>query len=257
MTKIDTFTTVLPQSMIKGTTSEKLQKARACNVEFYKQLLPEFKDREVKNSTFKRVLSHVIGKRRILVELVNTVGTMEPFAAHQVTKNGTFSGYLLGISQSIFRPTIGHHTKRTFLKQTQKMFNNLYNPKFFARTVSLINNKQNTKTFDAFLTKYVKSTNPLESETLDKFLGKKPLKKQINLLQHMRYTIFSEKNLQQGQYDLDRQFEKSEHMVISKNYNFDNFRYDDKLNVINIKLAQVLKEVRAEHAEKFPTKKGK
>ena len=89
---------------------------------------------------------------------------------------------------------------------------------------------------------------------LDKFLGKKPLEKQINLLQNIRYTILSNKNLQQGQYELDRQIEKSEHMQISKKYNFEDFQYDDKLQVLNVKLAQVLKDARAKHAEKLASK---
>lgn len=118
----------------------------------------------------------------------------------------------------------------------------------------MINKKQNTKAFDAFMTKHIISTNSLSPEALDKFLGKKPLEKQINLLQNMRYTILSNKNLQQGQYELDRQIEKSEHMLISKKYNFEDFQYDDKLQVLNVKLAQVLKDARAKHAEKLASK---
>lgn len=104
------------------------------------------------------------------------------------------------------------------------------------------------------MTKHIISTNSLSPEALDKFLGKKPLEKQINLLQNMRYTILSNKNLQQGQYELDRQIEKSEHMLISKKYNFEDFQYDDKLQVLNVKLAQVLKDARAKHAEKLASK---
>ncbi len=254
MIKIDTFTTVLPQSMIKGTASEKLQKARACNIEFYKQLLPEFKDREVKASTFTRVLRHVIGKKRIRLELENTMDLMKPFASHNMTVGKVLRGYLLGIKQDLLHNTIEQKTERTFLQQTQKIFNDLYNPKFFTRGISLINKKQNTKAFDAFMTKHIISTNSLSPEVLDKFLGKKPLEKQINLLQNIRYTILSNKNLQQGQYELDRQIEKSEHMQISKKYNFEDFQYDDKLQVLNVKLAQVLKDARAKHAEKLASK---
>lgn len=254
MMKIDTFTTVLPQSMIKGTTPEKLQKARACNIEFYKQLLPEFKNREVKATAFTRVLRHVIGKRRIALELEKIMGEDKPFVSHQLTKGKLLKGYLIGLHQDLVLNTIKQKSERTFLQQTQKLFNDLYNPKFFARAISVINKKQNTKAYNAFLAKHIISTKPLTPENLDKFLGKKPLDKQINLLQNMRYTILSNQNLQQGQYELDRQIEKSEHMVINKKYKFEEYQYDDKLQVLNAKLAQVLKDARAKHAEKLTEK---
>ena len=43
-------------------------------------------------------------------------------------------------------------------------------------------------------------------------------------------------------------------MQISKKYNFEDFQYDDKLQVLNVKLAQVLKDARAKHAEKLASK---
>ena len=90
----------------------------------------------------------------------------------------------------------------------------------------------------------------LKTKKLDKFLKGKTPNEQIDILQVMRYNVLTEKNNHVAEPIIDRQIAKLENMHIQgKNYDLSEYKFDEKMQILNNKLAQVIKGERKKHAE--------
>lgn len=246
--KIDKKTTFLPLAKSKGTTPQRLEKAREANVQFLKSLKYEFVDREIKPAVFKRNLKQFVDRVGIKIEAVET--PQDAFVFNQLRPKKINKGYLLGLPQDYWGKKIQQAHLTICAKQTQKLFNNIFNPKFSTREINMFNKNQDTKGAKKFFDKNITGTNVLKAKSLDKFLEKKPADEQINTLQALRYNVLAEQNSKIAEEQTDRQIGKMENMRFSgKSYDLSEQKYDKKMQILNNKLAQVIKSERQKHAE--------
>ena len=111
----------------------------------------------------------------------------------------------------------------------------------------MTNKKQNLAGTEKFFTNNVSgtSTHLGLSEKLDKLLLDKNYSEKINTLQSLRYDLISEKNTKSAQPLIDNQISKTEHLqFVNKDYDLGKYGYDEKLMILNEKLATVLQKAR-------------
>lgn len=245
--RIDKAKTFLPQSIAKGSTETRLQKARLFNIRFYQNLQDYFEKREVKDTIFKRTLQETCGTK-VALQIFPSATQNSTMMGHTLTSKSIFKGYTLLLPFASFSRNIRQSTAGIFLSETQRLFNEAFNPKFFTRKLIIANQFQhlgdNTK---KFYDSYLKGTQTLTKADLNEFLKDRPIKEQINFLQMFRYDVMSEKNIEQAKYQIDKQIEKFEHLQFGyKDYNLEKFHYDEKLAILNEKLKSVLQTARAE-----------
>ena len=140
----------------------------------------------------------------------------------------------------------------------QKLCNKLYNPKFTVRELKLFKNESTMEETGKFFADNVTEKQVLKTKKLDKFLKGKTPNEQIDILQVMRYNVMSEQNNHMAEPIIDKQIAKIENMHIQgKNYDLSEYKYDEKLDILNKKLAQVIKDERTKHANEIQAKQAK
>lgn len=236
--------TYLPLSTTKGTTKQRLQKARLFNVRFYENLQDSFVKREIKPSTFKKNLQETCGTK-INIKMFQAQNEKAASLTHLLHQNGTAYGYALDIPYT-YNGSIHQRMTPIFLKETQKFFNEVFNPKFFARRAAIYNKKLlNMSGVEEFYRKNIAGTAGLDKKMLDDFLCDKPPYTQVNLLQMFRYDLLAEQNVHAAQSQIDRSIERTENLkYINKNYDLSAYKYDDKLALLNEKLKAALQKTR-------------
>lgn len=198
----------LPQSIIKGTTEQRLQTARLMNLKFFDELQDSFNNREVKPAAFKRTLKSTIGYKPIKINVFNSCSLKNAQATHVLNPKGIAEGYDLEIPHKYYNNTVPLSSARIFLQETQNLFEELFNPKFFKRFISLQNKGYNLKELTNFYQTNIHKTQKLNSKTLDKFLQEKPVTEQIDTLQFFRYQLQKEQNRCNGLKGIEKRIEK-------------------------------------------------
>lgn len=241
--KIDKKATFLPLAKSKGSTSERLSKAREANVQFLKNLKYDFVEREVKPAVFKRTLKGLVGKIGIKIEPVET--PQEAYMHLHLDSRKTSKGYILGLPQGYWSNKIKQSHMPICLKQTQKIFNNIYNPKFLKREFAILNKSKDLESIKNFKERNIDGTSILKEKDLNEFLENKPVDEQINVLQFMRYNVLAEQNGKIAEKQVDNELKKSENIrSFGKNYDLSEFKYDDKMQILNKKLATIIGDER-------------
>ena len=236
--------TFLPLSMSKGTTEQRLQKARLLNLRFYDNLKDEFVDREVKPSVFKRVLKDTAGAK-LGVEMFASQNPNTTSVTPLLGAKSKIRGYAFYIPQMYWTGNIRQSHELSFLKDTQRFFNDICNPKFLARKIALINKSKDTQAVQEFYSQNVAEKQVLKEENLDKLLKDKNSSEKIDILQYLRYTLLGDKNTHQAEYKIDKHIEKAENLRFpNKNYDLSDYNYDEKMMILNQKLAKVIQDAR-------------
>ncbi len=245
MIKINKPKTFLPLSIAKGTTEERFAKATQSNLKFYKDLSYDFKDREVGLPTFKRSLREATGNRINIQTFANEEDLTTSVSSSYWGKTNKYSGYTLKLPVRIWTDKVQQRTAPLFLNETQNFFSYIFNPKFLARKISMLNKGHDVAGADDFFKSNLSGAQKLGKEALETFLEDKSNAEQINILQALRYDLMLEKSTKSAQFAIDKQIEKIEHVkMLGKNYDLSQFNYDEKLQVLNNKLASVLQEAR-------------
>lgn len=257
MLKINRPRTFLPLSISRGTVEERLENAKLLNLKFYKNMAYDFKNREIKPATIKRDLKETAGGK---INIQTNPDDINP----NWKMSSSYWGLTSKISGFSFIFPVNYNSKMfeqrnvpQLLTFTQNFFNNIFNPKFLTRKVAMTNKKQNLAGTEKFFTNNVSgtSTHLGLSEKLDKLLLDKNYSEKINTLQSLRYDLISEKNTKSAQYQIDKQIEKTEHLqFVDRDYDMNKYNYDEKLQILNEKLAVVLQKTREAIAETRPSK---
>lgn len=240
----------LPQSMIKGTTEHRLQAARLMNLKFFDNLQDSFNNREVKPGTFKRVLKSTIGHKPIKVDIMDSSNPKSGRASHILNEKGIAEGYCIEIPHTFYYKTISLSTARIFLQETQNFLEELFNPKFFKRFVTLQNKGYNTRELGDFYLKNIHETQKLTPKALEKFLKGKPATEQIDTLQHFRYQLQKEQNRCKGLKGIEKSIEKHTTLqqIHEKDFfEFKEFAFDQKFEILENKLKQLIQAERGKN----------
>lgn len=248
----------LPLKKVKGSAEQRLQRARELNLQFYDNLQKEFVDGKVTPGKFRSVLSHTAGKRLNII-LENSFFSRTPLfshACHTKKKSGIFQAYSMTIPRTdTLTDLIDRNSAPTFLKATQGFFNEILNPKFFTRGVALMVKSKAAQAQGIFYEKNIAGKNKLSEKRLDNLLKRTPQKNKIDMLQFFRYSLLSEKNTKEAEPQIDQSIAKSVKMtIINRRYNLEDYKYDEKLALLNKKLAELLAEERAKIAAKYSSK---
>lgn len=242
----------LPLASAKGTTEQRLQKARLLNLDFYKNLQDRFVKREVKPSAFKQELQNAAGAK-LGIEVCKALPKDNIPFSHMISNasssnNCKMDKYLFSLPYSILHDTISKSKAPMFLRETQKFFNEILNPKFLARQVALFNKAKDFKTPAKFYTENISGKNQFKAEQLNELLKGKAPKEQIDILQYLRYSLISEENVYCANFQIDKLIEKTDNMRFeNKNYDLSAYNFESKKEILNKKLAEVIKNVRAEN----------
>ena len=245
--RIDRQKTFLPLTISKGTTEQRLQKARLVNLKFFDSLQDKFVGREVKPYTFKRTLAAATSKK-IRVELFKSEKPKETRLTPFVPSLNKIKGFALYLPHTYVNESIHKSSQKLFLNETQNFFDKIFNPKFLTREITLFNKKINVKEAAKFYDENIFGKQQLQPEMLDEYLSKKTRREQINILQYFRYTLLGEKNIHQAEAQIDRHIEKADNLQFpNKNYDLSKYYYDEKLDLLNKKLLELIQEERQKH----------
>ena len=245
MIKINKPKTFLPLSIAKGTTEERLAKATQSNLKFYKNLSYDFKNREMKLATFKRNLREATGNRINIQTFANENDLASSVTSSHWGRTNKVSGYTLKIPVRLWTDKVQQRTSPLFLNETQNFFSYIFNPKFLARKVAMLNKKHDIAGAGKFFKSNLSGTQKLDKKALDALLIDKNYAEKINILQTLRYDLMLEKSTKSAQFAIDKQIEKVEHVkILGKSYDLSQYNYDEKLQILNDKLASVLQKAR-------------
>lgn len=244
--RINNKFTYLPLAVSGGTTEQRLQKATQMNLKFFKGLRYDFKDREIKPMNIKRNLWNVIGKK-LTINLTPIPQANDVIINHSLVDGRQSRGYTLSYPYDAIwkKPTISQSKTPSILRQTQNFFTEILNPKFFRRKISMMNQNQDWLGAIGFFSENIHNSQKLDPKKLDRFLQDKNVLEKINTLQMFRYDLMAEKNLHEAEPLLDKEVAKFESLRfdVSK-YDMSKFNYDEKLQILNDKLKEVLSNVR-------------
>ena len=255
--RVDKKASFLPTKLSRGTTPQRLEKSIELNSKILKSLKYDFVDRKIKPATLKKTIKSVIGKNiNLKINAVNN--PKDANLTHYATSSKVNKGYILNLPQNSWDNMIEQSHLGVVMKQLQKLCNKLYNPKFTVREFKLFRNESIMKESREFFTENVSEKQVLNAKKLDKFLNEKTPNEQIDILQIMRYNVMSEQNNHMAEPIIDKQIAKIENMHIQgKNYDLSEYKYDEKLDILNKKLAQVIKDERTKHANEIQAEQAK
>lgn len=244
--KINHTKSFIPQKIARGTTAERLQKARLFNLKFYDNLQDVIFNNEIAPKTFIRTLNGVTGSK-IQADIYASKNSKEGETLYCIDEKAKTKGYVLALPLAFYTEKIHKNTALTFLKATQNLFNEALNPKFLNRFIIMVNKGYKTDKAVDFYLKNISGTNKLEEEALEKFLEGKVVKEQINTLQFLRYKLLSEKNTTQAMKQIEKRVEKYNNLKFERSedyFDLDKYTFDEKFSIIESKLAKLIETER-------------
>lgn len=247
---LDSKKMFLPLKKVKGTAQQRMQKARNLNLAFYEALLPQFVDRKITPAKFKTTISKTAGKA-FNIGIENSLTSALPAFSYTLSgkgkKGAAIDGYLFSIPKTgMFEETISKGSAANFLKVTQRLFNEITNPKFLKRALSIDAKSRGCSKQLAFYEENITGKNSLQEKLLDKLLKSTPEKIKIDVLQLFRYKLMSEHNIRLIKPQLDKMTAKADNITfVNKNYDLSGYKFEEKMNLLNRKLAELLSIERA------------
>lgn len=213
MMKIDNKFTYLPLSMTKGTTQQRFQKAAALNLKFFNRLKYDFENREINSTTFKNTLWNTLGKK-LTINVIGSKEAKDITLMHNLNEKGKCKGYTLIFPKDpqSNKNSIKQSLAPKFLRETQKFFNDLLNPKHFARYINILNKNQPIMDAAIFYKTNIANGQKLTQKSLNDFLRGRTTSEKINFLQLLRYNTQSELALEKASPHIDREVAKFEHI---------------------------------------------
>lgn len=244
----------MPLKNVKGTTEQRLQQARDLNVKFYENLQKHFVDRKVTPAKFRTSISKAAGKA-FSIDMEDPVKCNLSMFSHRAGKmNATeIDTYVFTIPRtSSLDDSITQSTAASFLKATQEFFNEITNPKFLKRGISISNKTKSCKKQMEFYEKNIAGNNTLTEKRLDNLLKVTPAKIKVDTLQLFRYKLLSENNVREATPQIKKSIAKADNiMYLEKGNDLSRYGFEEKMALLNKKLAEVLSEKRQKQATKI------
>lgn len=240
--RIDKAKTFIPSSIAKGSTSARMQKARAINLAFYDKLQYEIKNNEIAPRTFTQTLKSLIGGK-IGIRVIETTDKNDSFTSCCFNEKAKSIGYVISLPFNYYTKKINHNYAKTFLNKTQELLNLAINPKILKRYVAIINKGYDIKGLEKFYNENLANESVLSPNALNGFLKEKSNAEKIDLLQLMRYKLLSEQNTTQASFQIDKRIEKHNRIKFIRSdnyYDLEKYQFDTKLNILNEKLLEVI-----------------
>lgn len=241
MFNINYKATQLPLQRTKGTFALRMQKSNRVNAVFFNEIKDKFVNKEMSLQEFGTYL------KKIVPENIN-------LDVIKYKKNGVFSlsstdainidGYKIKLELNKPTKKININSAGTFMHETQHLFDSLFNPKFLARTIALLNKEKTSdlKKMDKFYDNYIYNTSNLTIKKLNEFLKNMPIQGQIDFLQDSRYRIYSEQNA----YIAGKKYQKeidilyNEDNFTTANVKYGKYKFPQKIKILEQKLAEIL-----------------
>lgn len=237
--KINHAKSFIPHKIAKGTTAERLQKARLFNLKFYDNLQYAIINNVVAPRTFVRTLNSVTGSKIQADIYSSEKGDLK----YCFDMYGKSKGYALALPTVLFSDRIHKNSALTFLKVTQELYNEALNPKFLQRFVTMVNKGYKVDKIVDFYLQNISGANQLTPEVLEKFLNGKRAQEQINTLQFLRYKLLSEKNTSQAMRQIEKRVEMHNDLKYERRadyFSLDKYHYDEKFSILESKLSKLL-----------------
>lgn len=240
--KIDHTKSCLPILTSSGDVAQRMQKARLLNLKFYDNLQDHIRNNEIAPKTFVKTLRDTVGAK--LGVFISSVESKEnAYCAYFIDEKAKVKGFVLGMPLAFHTDRVHKNSAQTFLKQTQNLFNEVFNPKILQRFVTLLNKHYNVKAMLEFYKENVSQTAKLTPESLASFLEGKKNQEVINSLQFMRYKLLSEKNTALAKYQIDKRIERHnniQYVMKEDHYSLDKYHFDEKLKLLEDKIEQAI-----------------
>lgn len=246
--RIDYPKTHVPLSMAKGSTEQRLHLARLMNLRFYDNLQDYIKNKEVKPGTFKKVLRDTVGYP-IRIDIAESLNPKSGEMHHVLVSNkGISRGYSIALPMTDYYKNIHQSTSLIFLQETQKFFEEILNPKFFKRFLTLLAKGYDMKSLTEFYQKNIQGTQKLTAKSLDRFLQNKPASQQIDTLQFFRYQLMKEQNNCAGIKGIEGRIAKYQGLKYQHSADFYSFKdhdFDEKFALLESRLKHLISSERA------------
>ena len=128
------------------------------NLRFFDNLQDSFKGREVKPGTFKKVLRETVGYP-IRIDIVESLNPKSGEMHHVLLGDkGIARGYSIALPLTYYYKNIHQNTSLIFLRETQKFFEEILNPKFFKRFITMLGKGYNMKEITEIYQSNIKNT---------------------------------------------------------------------------------------------------
>lgn len=237
----------LPLSITKGNVEQRMQKARLLNLKFYDELQGCIKNDKIDPKAFVRKLQRVAG-HKFGIDILPILDKKQRSdrLSYNLEEVG-HKGYTLTLPMVFYNEKIHKSSALVFLKETQNLFNELFNPKIYSRFMALFKNGYDIKSIIEFYKSNLAKKAELTSENLEKFLDGKSLQEKIETLQYCRYKLMSEKNTAQASFKIDEKIQHYNTLQYIRPegfYSLDKYKYDEKILILNNKLAEIIQNKR-------------
>lgn len=247
--KINPAKLYLPSAVRKMPVSDRLDAAIVMNDNFCKSLKYEFEDRKISPKVFKTALQKAT-QSKIKVEISPMFDNSHPVCPI-FNEKGESLGYFIRVPFMKYEKKISQSNMLQILKITQNFFDDIFNPKFFARKLAMYKKGYDMKPAAEFFENHIKKTRTkLNMSALNKFLQPMSDDEKIDNLQLLRYCLIKEQNTDRYAKHFMLQTNKNPQSDIkySSDAIFSNtYYYPEKLKEINRKLNETIKSAR----EKF------
>ena len=194
---IDYNKTFLPLSVIRGSQAERFAKAREMNEKLRVKLNKVFDEgkTEITIPRFKQEISRLTGKKGGQMPIdVFVMDDGESLLSHSFQGKPVAQGYTFVLSGNPIEKTLSKGFFNTMLRRTQNFFDELFNPKFYKRALSLVNKNKANHNEKEFIQNVLLAKTELKEKDLNKILqGRTPATK-INVLQYFRYNLLGKAN---------------------------------------------------------------
>ena len=245
--RIDYPKTYVPLSMAKGSTEQRLHLARLMNLRFFDNLQDSFKAREVKPGTFKKVLRETVG-HPIKIDIAESLDPKSGEIRHILLGDkGISRGYSITLPLTDYYKNIHQSTSLIFLQETQKFFEEILNPKFFKRFLTMLGKDYNMKEITEFYQANIQNTQKLTAKSLDKFLQNKPSTQKIDILQFFRYQLIKEQNNCAGIKGIEGRIAKYQGLKYNHTEGFYSFKehdFEEKFALLESRLKHIIQTER-------------
>lgn len=244
---IDKLSTQLPLKKVKGTVQQRLNKSADMNDKFYENIKDDFEKRDVLPSVYIRKLKKTIGAP-INVSISERTYYNNPAAGKETTIyiNGEDLkqfGYDITLPLNPVTERISARNVLAFMHENLHILDKVFNPKYNARHISLINKGYDINALSKFYFDKLYSKQELKVQDLDTFLKGKKAQEKIDTLQHWRYQLMLEKHAHEY---IENNVQKFSKLILGGNGTFElkstiqKYRFDKKIKIIEEKLSQII-----------------
>ena len=239
--------TYIPMSALKGSTEQRLQLARLMNLRFFDNLQDGVINREISPGTFKKYLRQTVGFP-IKIDMAESLDPKTGSMNHILLGNGVSQGYIIEVPYTSYTKKVHESSSLVFLKETQKFFEEILNPKFFQRVLTMLDKGYKIKDITDFYTNNITKTQKLTTKALEEFLQGKPATQQIDMLQFFRYQLLKEQNGCVGIKGIEDRIAKHQGVKYQHKgdfYSFKDRNFEEKFAIIENKLKEIIQAERA------------